>query len=111
MRTHDAIPAEVRLALLRDALAMLDPRRNPGQRAETAAMLCEALIAEGLRRGDRAMVAETATVAAETIATGPLPAVARGALLSALGDAVALLAAAPPASARRNEGPRQGAAR
>lgn len=111
MRTHDAIPAEIRLALLRDALAMLDPRRNPGQRAETAAMLCEALIAEGLRRGDRAMVAEAATVAAETIATGPLPAVARGALLSALGDAVRLLAAALPAPGRPMERPGRRAAR
>jgi hypothetical protein len=93
------MPTEVRLALLRDALSMLDPRRNPGQRAETAAVLSEALIAEGLKRNAPALIAEAATVAADTIATGPLPAGPRTALVSVLSDAVTLLAAAGDAAA------------
>jgi len=99
MRTPTEMPAEVRLALLRDALSMLDARRNPGQRAETAALFCEALIAEGLKRSARAMLAEAAMVAADTIATGPLPAGPRTALVAALSDAVTLLAAAGDAAA------------
>jgi hypothetical protein len=92
MRTTDAMPAAIRLALLRDALLMLDPVRNPGQRAETAAVLCEALVAEGLRTGQRLLIAEAATRAAETIAGSPLPAGPRSALVAVLADAVTLLA-------------------
>ncbi|MCU0986667.1 MAG: hypothetical protein MUC89_17310 [Acetobacteraceae bacterium] len=97
------MPAQQRLGLLRDALGMLDPKRHPGVRAETAAMLCETLLAEGARANARQMIAEAARVAASTIVTGPLPAGPRAALISALHDAVTLLAGAgkPERSLRR----------
>jgi hypothetical protein len=85
------MPVDVRLALLRDAVAMLDPRRNPGTRAEAAAVLCETLVAEGARRNDRRLIAEAMMVAADTITEGPLPAIPRTALLDAMRDAAGLL--------------------
>lgn len=90
-----AMPTEQRLHQLRDALGMIDARRHPGVRAETAAMLCETLLAEGARANARPMIAEAARVAASTITTGPLPAGPRAALVSALHDAVTLLAGTP----------------
>lgn len=89
---HTAMSADQRLSLLRDALGMLDPRRHPGVRAETAAMLCETLLAEAARRRDRRLVAEAATVAARAVTTGPLPACTRDTLVMLLGDAVTTLA-------------------
>lgn len=86
------MPADVRLALLRDAVAVLDPRRNPGTRAETAAVLCETLVAEGARRNSRRLITEALLVAADTITEGPLPAIPRAALLDAMRDAAGLLA-------------------
>jgi hypothetical protein len=104
-----AMPADQRLCLLRDALGMLDPRRHPGVRAETAAMLCETLLAEASRRRDRRLVAEAATVAARVVTSGPLPACTRETLVSLLGDAVNTLAAEDdgtmrPAAPRRAGG-------
>jgi hypothetical protein len=87
-----ALPTDQRLHLLRDALGMLDARRHPGVRAETAAMLCETLLAEGARLKARGMIAEAATTAMQAITTGPLPAGTRVALVSALQEAVMLLA-------------------
>jgi hypothetical protein len=89
-----SMSGDQRLGLLRDALGTLDPKRHPGVRAETAAMLCETLLAEGARANARPMIAEAARVAANTIVTGPLPAGPRAALISALHDAVTLLACA-----------------
>jgi hypothetical protein len=90
--THNAtMPVDVRLALLRDAVAVLDPKRNPGTRAEAAAVLCEMLVAEGARRNDRRLIAEAMLVAADTITEGPLPAIPRTALLDAMRDAAGLL--------------------
>ncbi|WP_144184703.1 hypothetical protein [Elioraea rosea] len=91
MRQNTTIPVDVRLAMLRDAVAMLDPRRNPGTRAEAAAVLCESLVAEGARANNRRLIAEALMLAAETVAEQPLPAVARGALLDAMRDAAGLL--------------------
>jgi hypothetical protein len=101
------MPAEQRLHLLRDSLAMLDPRRHPGVRAETAAMLCETLLAEAARRRDRRLVAEAATVAARTVTSGPLPGCTRATLVMLLGEAVNTLAAegdARPARRRPTAG-------
>jgi hypothetical protein len=100
MRTTETMPVEVRLALLRDAMAILDPRRNPGTRAEAAAVLCETLLAEGARAKARGMFAEAAIVAGDTIANGPLPAEPRMALVSALQEAVTRLAGEEAGSRR-----------
>ena len=88
-----ALPANQRLHLLRDALSALDPRRHPGVKAETAAMLCETLLDEGARQRDRRLVAEAALVSARAITTGPLPACTRHALVTLLGEAVNALSA------------------
>ncbi len=91
MRQNTTMPVDVRLALLRDAVSMLDPRRNPGTRAEAAAVLCETLVSEGARNNNRRLIAEALMVAAETITEQPIPAGPRIALLDALRDAAGLL--------------------
>jgi hypothetical protein len=101
------MPAEQRLHLLRDALGTLDPRRHPGVRAETAAVLCETLLAEAARQRDRRLAAEAAVVAAKAVSSGPLPGCTRATLVTLLSEAVTTLAtdgAARPARRRPTVG-------
>lgn len=76
-------------------------------RAETAAMLCETLLAEAARRRDRRLVAEAATVAARAVTSGPLPACTREGLVMLLGEAVNTLAGSGEASRLTRPGQRR----
>ncbi len=102
MRNNAMMPIGVKLALLRDALAVLDKRRHPATRAEAAAVLCETLVAEAAREHDRALLGEAVMVAADALTSGPLPAGPREAMLDSFRDALALLMGdAPEMPARR----------